>query len=70
MNAMHQLLSDLAPIITAATPVLLILVNWYVTSRQSKDLKKHSDENATKTMNAVSEATGTHQTLGDKGSGP
>ena len=45
MKELIELVKSLAPLITAATPVLLILVNWYVTHRQTRDLKAHSDEN-------------------------
>ena len=65
MKALGELLTNLAPIITAATPVLLILVNWYVTRRQSKDLKSHSDVNAASVRATVTEATGIHKTLPD-----
>ena len=64
MKALADLLQNLAPLITAMTPVLLILVNWFVTRRQSVDLKSHSDENAAKITSTV-EATGTHKTLPD-----
>ena len=65
MKALNDLLTNLAPIITAATPVLLILANWYVTRRQSKDLKSHSDENAAKITSTVTGTTGNHKTLPD-----
>ena len=65
MKALNELLTNLAPIITAATPVLLILANWYVTRRQSKDLKSHSDVNAASVRATVTEATGNHKTLPD-----
>ena len=65
MKALNDLLTNLAPIITAATPVLLILANWYVTRRQSNDLKKHSDENAAKLTSTVTGTTGNHKTLPD-----
>ena len=65
MKALNELLTNLAPIITAATPVLLILANWYVTRRQSKDLKSHSDVNAASVRATVTEATGSHKTMPD-----
>lgn len=64
MNGFIAVLKELGPIITAATPVLLILVSWWTTKRQTKDLKAHSDENMTKIQTTVSE-TGTHKALGD-----
>jgi hypothetical protein len=45
MNAVVEIIKALTPFITAATPVLLILVNWWVTHNQTKKLQAHSDDN-------------------------
>lgn len=65
MHNVVALLNSLGPVITAATPVLVIVVNWLITRRQSRDLKEHGDRNATKISNAMIEATGSHKTLPD-----
>jgi hypothetical protein len=60
-------LRELGPIITAATPVLLILVNWYVTRRQTRDLKAHSDENRAQIQSTVASSSGTYRKLPEGG---
>ena len=68
MSSTADVLISLAPIITAATPVVLVVVNWWVTRQQSKDLKAHSDENMAKINAVTAESTGTHKILPDSSS--
>lgn len=65
-----ELITALTPFVTAATPVLLVLVGWWINRQNKKtaaaqttDLKAHSDENREKIASTVATATGTHPTL-------
>ena len=71
MNSFVAVLKELGPVITAATPVLLILVNWYVTSRQTKNINEHSTATTNEVKSAITSATGTFKALpGAKSDGP
>jgi hypothetical protein len=66
MNAVVEIIKALTPFITAATPVLLILVNWWVTHNQTKKLQAHSDDNKEQIKAAVvSSGTTTQKILSD-----
>lgn len=47
MNGFIAVLKELGPIITAATPVLLIIVNYYVTKHQTRKINEHTTTAAT-----------------------
>ena len=55
VNAVVKICQVLMPLLLVAVPILL--------SRQTRDLKAHSDENAKSIKEAVTAATGTHKTL-------
>ena len=70
MNGFVEFVKALGPVITAATPVLLILVGWWtnnhtkkVMASQTKELTAHSDSNREAIKSAVVDASGTYRTL-------
>ena len=70
MNVVVEFVKALGPLITAATPVLLILVGWWtnnhtkkVMAAQTKELTAHSDENRDKIQGTVTSASGTYKKL-------
>ena len=72
MKYLVDLITALTPFVAAATPVLLVLVGWWINRQNRKtaaaqtvDLKAHSDENREKIASTVASATGTHKALSD-----
>lgn len=63
MNAIIELVKSLGPLITAATPLVLGVLSWYLTSRQTRLLKQHSDDNREQIKGAVTSASGTYKAL-------
>lgn len=69
VNALVAVLRELGPVITAATPVLLLLVGWWINKQtrktadtQTRDLKQHGDVNRKEIQEAVTSASGTYKT--------
>ena len=63
-------LKELGPVITAATPVLLVVVTWWTKRANDKAIKDQTtviNDHSTATTNAVrndlASATGTHRVL-------
>lgn len=72
MKYLVELITALTPFVAAATPVLLVLVGWWINKQnkktaaaQTKDLMAHSDGNVEKIADKVSSASGTHPILPD-----
>lgn len=72
MKYLVDLITALTPFVAAATPVLLVLVGWWINRQnrktaaaQTQDLKAHSDDNREQIKSTVASATGTHKALGD-----
>jgi hypothetical protein len=70
MNGVVEFIKALGPVITAATPVLLILVGWWtnnhtkkVMAAQTKELTDHSDSNREQVKGAIASSTGTFKQL-------
>lgn len=72
MKYIVELITALTPFVTAATPVLLVLVGWWINRQNKKtaaaqttDLKAHSDENREQIKSSVTSASGTFKTLAE-----
>lgn len=63
MNGFVAILRELGPVITAATPVLLIIVNWWVTKRQTQQINQHSTDTTDSVISAVVSASGSYKAL-------
>ena len=70
INDVIAILRELGPIITAATPVLLVVVTWWTKRANDKAIKDQTtviNDHSTQTTNAVrnelASATGTHRVL-------
>jgi hypothetical protein len=63
MNSLIEFIKALGPFITAATPVLLIVVPWLLNRRQTRVLKEHSDSNKAEIIRS---GTGTFRLLNDE----
>lgn len=58
-----EIIKALGPFIQAATPLILGVLAWLLTARQTRKLMSHSDANRDKITAQVASSTGTFKQL-------
>lgn len=63
VDGLVAILRELGPVITAATPVLVIVVNWWVTKKQTKIINDHSSATTEDVKQTIAASTGQYKAL-------